>query len=391
VPKEVSLLTVHFSSEELSDRRQAVAAELANRGLDGLLMFRQESMYYLTGYDTFGYVFFQCLYMGADGETMTLLTRMPDLRQAKFTSVVQDVRVWLDREGANPAEDLKEILDEHGCRGKRLGIETDAYGLTGFNFKLVERAMDGFCELVEASDIVTHKRAIKSPAEIAYVREAARLADLAFERAVEKAGPGVFEGDVLAGLQGAIYEGGGDPPGNEVIIGSGPRALLVRYAAGMRHMDPVDQLNLEWAGVFRRYHAAMMRTLIVGEASDYQKRAFAVVREGMEAMTEALSPGRPIGEVDDAHRRVLDAAGFEQHRLAAVGYSQGTTFQPNWMDWPMLFSGNSVPAEPGNVFFLHCIVVDSDRGVAMSLGRTCLVTDDGREVLSKQPLDMVVV
>jgi Xaa-Pro dipeptidase len=391
VPKEVSLLTVHFSSEELSDRRQAVAAELANRGLDGLLMFRQESMYYLTGYDTFGYVFFQCLYMGADGETMTLLTRMPDLRQAKFTSVVQDVRVWLDREGANPAEDLKEILDEHGCRGKRLGIETDAYGLTGFNFKLVERAMDGFCELVEASDIVTHKRAIKSPAEIAYVREAARLADLAFERAVEKAGPGVFEGDVLAALQGAIYEGGGDPPGNEVIIGSGPRALLVRYAAGMRHMDPVDQLNLEWAGVFRRYHAAMMRTLIVGEASDYQKRAFAVVREGMEAMTEALSPGRPVGEVDDAHRRVLDAAGFEQHRLAAVGYSQGTTFQPNWMDWPMLFSGNSVPAEPGNVFFLHCIVVDSDRGVAMSLGRTCLVTDDGREVLSKQPLDMVVV
>jgi Xaa-Pro dipeptidase len=384
-------LTVHFSSEELSDRRQAVAAELAHRGLDGLLMFRQESMYYLTGYDTFGYVFFQCFYMGADGETMTLLTRLPDLRQAKFTSVVQDVRVWLDREGANPAEDLKEILDEHGCRGKRLGIETDAYGLTGFNFKLVERAMDGFCELVEASDIVTHKRAIKSPAEIAYVREAARLADLAFERAVEKAGPGVFEGDVLAALQGAIYEGGGDPPGNEVIIGSGPRALLVRYAAGMRHMDPVDQLNLEWAGVFRRYHAAMMRTLIVGEASDYQKRAFAVVREGMEAMTEALSPGRPIGEVDDAHRRVLDAAGFEQHRLAAVGYSQGTTFQPNWMDWPMLFSGNSVPAEPGNVFFLHCIVVDSDRGVAMSLGRTCLVTDDGREVLSKQPLDMVVV
>ena len=56
-------------------------------------------MYYLTGYDTFGYVFFQCLYMGADGETMTLLTRMPDLRQAKFTSVVKDIRVWLDREG----------------------------------------------------------------------------------------------------------------------------------------------------------------------------------------------------------------------------------------------------------------------------------------------------
>ncbi len=108
-------------------------------------------------------------------------------------------------------------------------------------------------------------------------------------------------------------------------------------------------------------------------------------------MTEALAPGRPIGEVDDAHRRVLDPAGFEEHRLAAVGYSMGTTFQPNWMDWPMLFSGNPVLAEPGNVFFLHCIVVDSDRGVAMSLGRTCLVTETGREVLSRQPLALTVV
>nr|WP_198004776.1 Xaa-Pro peptidase family protein [Rubrobacter xylanophilus] len=368
-----------------------MADELVNRNLDGLLMFRQESMYYLTGYDTFGYVFFQCLYMGADGETMTLLTRPPDLRQAKFTSVIKDIRVWYDAEEANPAEDLKSILDEHGCRGKRLGIETNAYGLTGFNLKLVEAALDGFCELVEASDIVTRKRAVKSPAEIEYVREAARLADVAFDRAVEKAGPGVFEGDVLAALQGAIYEGGGDPPGNEVIIGSGPRALMVRYCAGMRHMDPVDQLNLEWAGVYRRYHAAMMRTLIIGEASSYQRHVFSAVREGLEAMTEALTPGRPVGEVDDAHRRVLDAAGFKEHRLAACGYSMGTTFQPNWMDWPMLFSGNSILAQPGNVFFLHCIVLDSDRGVAMSLGHTCLVTKTGREVLSKRPLDMVVV
>jgi Xaa-Pro dipeptidase len=60
---------VHFSAEELKARRKAAAEELAGRGLDGLLIFRQESMYYLTGYDTFGYVFFQCLYMGADGET----------------------------------------------------------------------------------------------------------------------------------------------------------------------------------------------------------------------------------------------------------------------------------------------------------------------------------
>jgi Xaa-Pro dipeptidase len=384
-------MSLHFAAEELAARREAAAAELDRRGLDGLLMFRQESMYYLTGYDTFGYVFFQCLYMGADGETLTLLTRTPDVRQAEHTSVIPDIRVWYDAEGVNPAEDLRKILEERGCRGERLGIETDAYGLTGYNLRRVEAALDGFCTLVEASDLVTRLRAVKSEAEISYVREAARLADLGLDRAVGSAAPGAFEGDVLAALQGAIFEGGGDFPANEVIIGSGPRALLFRYAAGMRRMDPVDQLSLEWAGSYRHYHAAMMRTLCVGEASDYQRHLFSVVREALEEMTEALAPGRPVGEVDDAHRRVLDAAGLEKHRYAACGYSLGTTFSPNWMDWPMLFSGNSVPAEPGMVFFLHCVVADSERGVGMSLGRTCLVTDEGREVLSARPLELIVV
>jgi Xaa-Pro dipeptidase len=382
---------IHFSAEELAARREAVSEKLVGRGLDGLLVFRQESMYYLTGYDTFGYVFFQCLYLGADGETMTLLTRTPDVRQADHTSVISDIRVWYDVEDANPAMDLREILDEHGCRGKRLGIETDAYGLTGYNLKRVETTLDGFCELVEASDLVTALRAIKSPAEIAYVREAARLADLGFDRAVESAGPGAFEGDVLAALQGAIFEGGGDFPANEVIIGSGPRALLFRSAAGMRRMDAADQLSLEWAGSYRHYHAAMMRTLAVGEASGYQRHLFSAVREALEEMTGALAPGRPVGEVDDAHRRVLDAAGLREHRFAACGYSLGTTFSPNWMDWPMLFSGNTVLAEPGMVFFLHCIITDSESGIAMSLGHTCLVTGNGREVLSARPLEFIVV
>ena len=52
-------------------------------------------MCYLTGYDSFGYVFFQCLYLGADGK-MTLLTRAPDFLQAHFTSIVEDIRVWVD-------------------------------------------------------------------------------------------------------------------------------------------------------------------------------------------------------------------------------------------------------------------------------------------------------
>ena len=58
-------MPLHFAEEELLQRRQQSCAQLQQQGLDGLLVFRQESMFYLTGYDTFGYVFFQCLYLGA--------------------------------------------------------------------------------------------------------------------------------------------------------------------------------------------------------------------------------------------------------------------------------------------------------------------------------------
>src|SRR5215468_3976675 len=115
-------MAVHFSAAELAGRRQRAIALLQARGLDGLLMFRQESMYYLTGYDTFGYVFFQCVYLGADGRLM-LLTRAPDLLQAKHTSVVEDVRIWVDAPDAQPAVELREILRSLGCAGKKLGVE----------------------------------------------------------------------------------------------------------------------------------------------------------------------------------------------------------------------------------------------------------------------------
>src|SRR5262249_8991482 len=122
-------LMLHFTKQELAARRRAACREMARQGLDGLLIFRQESMYYLTGYDTSGYSMFQGMYLGADG-ALALCTRSADLRQARITSVVEDVRIWRDRQGATPAEELRDMLDRHGCRGKRLGVEYHAYGLT---------------------------------------------------------------------------------------------------------------------------------------------------------------------------------------------------------------------------------------------------------------------
>jgi Xaa-Pro dipeptidase len=382
-------MPIHFTTDELAGRRANACHEMAARGLDALLMFRQESMYYLTGYDTFGYVFFQTLVLTADGR-MVLLTRAPDVRQARFTSVVGDVRIWMDRAGAKPVTDLKSVLAELHLEGKRLGVEYDAYGLTAANGKKLEQGLRGFAMLVDASDLVSRLRLVKSAAEIAYVRKAAELADRAWEKAVELAAPGAFEGDILGAMHSEIFKHGGDDPANEFIIGSGPGALMCRYFTGRRHLAANDQLTLEFAGTWRHYHACLMRTLRVGMPPQRQLDLWAASQEALLACEAALRPGAPLGSVFDVHARTLDARGLSKYRLNACGYSLGSTFAPSWMDGPMLYEGNPVIATSGMVFFLHMIIFDDEAGLAATLGRTSLVTDQGAEPLSRAGLELVV-
>ena len=368
---------LHFAPSEFAARRCRVLAALSARGLDGILLFRQESMYYLTGYDTFGYVFFQCLYLHGDGR-MTLLTRAPDLRQAQLTSQIEDIRIWEDGTAA-PAELLRDIVREYG--GKHLGVEWESYGLTAANGRQLATAFAD-AVLEDASLLVSELRVLKSPAELKYVRRAAALADDALLAAKSLARAGAFEGDILAAMQGAVFRGGGDYSGNEFIIGSGERALLCRSFSGRRHLSANDQLTLEFAGVYRHYHAALMKTLLIGEESAHHQNMRAVCREAQLETAAALRPGAAAGDVFEAYARAVDAAGMAAHRLHATGYSLGATFAPSWMDWPMLYRGNATKISVGMVFFIHIILMDSDAGAAMCAGQTFLVSENGAEPLS---------
>src|SRR3954463_6218534 len=179
--------------------------------------------------------------------------------------------------------------------------------------------------------LVTKLRLIKSPAELAYVRRAAELADDALDEAHRLAKPGADEGEILAAMQGAVFKGGGDYPGNEFIIGSGPQALLVRYAAGRRKLDPEDQLTLEFAGVYRHYHACLMRTICIGSVPERQRDMHKEAAGAMQARSDrpkgptgamqpcidTIRPGVTFSDVFAAHARAMDGAGFASARLNA--------------------------------------------------------------------------
>lgn len=382
-------MALHFERTEFDARRDRLIIEMADRKLDAMLLFAQESMYWLTGYDTFGYCFFQCLVVKVDG-SMVLLTRSADLRQARQTSTIDTINLWTDRDGANPALDLRNLLNDLDLLGCQIGVEYDTHGLTAFNGRRLDEQLQTFGRIVDASAIIPRLRLFKSPAEIAKSTRAAELADDALDAALPLIGQGADEGKILAAMQGAIFEGGGDYPANEFIIGSGADALLCRYKAGRRKLNKNDQLTLEWAGAYHHYHAAMMRTVVLGKVSKRQQELFEASRDALVAVEEAMIPGKTFGDVFDAHSKVMEAHGLTRHRLNACGYSLGARFSPSWMDMPMFYAGNPEPIAPDMTLFAHMIIMDSDTETAMTLGRTYLTTDGPARSLSRHDLDLIV-
>lgn len=382
-------MALHFDASEYAVRLERLTATMAEQKLDAILLFAQESMYWLTGYDTFGYCFFQTLIVKADG-TMTLLTRSADLRQAKQTSNIGNIVIWVDRVNADPTMDLRNLLSEMDLLGARIGIEYDTHGMTGRVARLLDNQLTNFCEIVEASYLVSELRLVKSPAEIAHVERAAALADDALDAALPLIRAGGDEAAILAAMQGAILAGGGDYPANEFIIGSGPDALLCRYKAGRRTLLDKDQLTLEWAGVNAHYHAAMMRTIMIGEPSTRHRELYAACHETIREIEAVLRPGFTFGDVFDTHARIMDERGLARHRLNACGYSLGARFSPSWMEHQMFHTGNTQPILADMSLFVHMIIMDSERETAMTLGHTYLTTAEAPRALSRHPLELLV-
>jgi Xaa-Pro dipeptidase len=382
-------MALHFERSEFDARRDRLMIEIAEKKLDAVLLFAQESMYWLTGYDTFGFCFFQCLVVKADG-SMILLTRSADLRQARQTSIIENIVLWTDRDGANPAIDLRNLLNDLDLLGARIGVEYDTHGLTAYNGRRLDEQLQTFGQIADASGIINRLRLFKSPAEIAKAEKAANLADDALDAALPLIKQGGDEALILAAMQGAIFAGGGDYPANEFIIGSGADALLCRYKAGRRKLTKNDQLTLEWAGVFHHYHAAMMRTVLTGKVSKRHQELFDAARAALLAVEKAMTPGNTFGDVFDAHARTLEAHNLTKHRLNACGYSLGARFTPSWMDMPMFYQGNPEPIAPNMTLFAHMIIMDSETETAMTLGRTYLTTESQPKPLSRHDLDLIV-
>ena len=120
---------VHFSREEFAGRQSRARAAIAEAGFDGLLLFKIEDMYWLSGFDSDGFVIFNNMFIGVDGQ-LTHVARAADLANINYSSICDDVRITPDSAGTTRSNAVKEMLESHRMQGKRIGIQVDTMGLT---------------------------------------------------------------------------------------------------------------------------------------------------------------------------------------------------------------------------------------------------------------------
>ncbi|MDQ3498059.1 MAG: Xaa-Pro peptidase family protein [Actinomycetota bacterium] len=381
---------LHFTRDEYAERQEKTRKAMLDQGLDGMLLFKIEDMYWLCGLDTDGFSIFHAMFIGTNDE-LTHVSRGADLANVRYSSVCDEIRIWVDAEGNPKSKAIKDTLASHRMQGKTLGIQLDTMGLTPRLYEEIRAALDGWCELVDASDLIRTLRLGKSPQELEYHRRAGAIVDMMRDVAISDTRAGVDEGDVMGKIWGTAMANDGDPPAHRPPMGTGASALNMRYTTRRKPVGENDQMTFELGAGYRHYHAADMFVVLTGPTIDprHLKMHEACV-DALQAIQDALRPGNAVGDLYEAHRAAFASHGYEHAAGTACGYTMGATWPPTWMEQPQIFANNSVMLEANMTFFTHMILIDHDAGLTMSLGEQAIVTEGQPEIITHVPRTPVI-
>ena len=367
-----------FPIEEFQHRLARARQAMAPRGLDALLVHTPENIYYLSGYQTAGYYCYQCLLVPASGEPIHL-TRGTEETNAKALSWIERTTSYMDHE--DPVELTAATLKEQGFARARIGVEKISWFLTVAHFERLQELLPD-AAFVDGSGIVEACRVVKSEREVAYIRQAARLAEAGMEAGLGAIRAGATEDEVASEIQRETTLLGSEYPGLPVFVASGVRSSFAHATWSGRKIEAGDPVLLELSGCVKRYSAALMRCAVVGPPSAQLQRMSDVSREALEAMLLAIRPGRPLGEVWQVWADAMARGGFEGG-FKRTGYSIGINFPPDWGEGYILSFRRGEPRvlEPNMTFHIPSMV--KLFGVAdMAHSETVRVTGTGCELLT---------
>jgi Xaa-Pro dipeptidase len=364
-----------FPFEEYQRRLRELRERIAERRLDAVVISDPENIMYLTDYQTTGYSFFQALVVPLEDEPFMIT------RQLEESNI--HARTWIERTRPYPdtgdaIQMLVDALREFGLADRRIGYERNSYFFPAYQQDRIHTTLTG-AKLLDCFGIVEEGRVCKSPAEIAVMYRAAAATEAGMRAGIDAAVPGATENEIGAEISAAMFRAGGEPPAVMPYVTSGPRTMIGHATWEGRTVQPGDHIFLEVGGCYRRYHTAMMRTVLTGPQSDAMLHAQERMIYALDMVQDVFQPGMTVSDADNMIRNIISDNNVGAQLITRSGYSIGIAFPPSWDEGYIvsLKQGESTVLKEGMTF--HIIPwmwgVEGDKTVGIS--DTIYITDSG--------------
>ena len=379
-----------FSRQEYNSRVAKVRGLMAERGIDVLLVHYTPNFCYLYGYQSPLANWNTCLILPLEGEP---IAQVIDIEVANLLVHGWDTGSvytsdWTSQ--AEAPEQLVEILNSRGYSDKRIGIELRLPGFSGLTNQVLRDKLSD-AEFVDVSDLVMGLRAVKSPTELAHIREAARMTDIGMESALAAIKEGERDNDIAAAALGSLTKAGSEYLSVQPLVYVGSWTALTHVVAKRRTIKRGETAGIELTAAYHRYAAPLYRTGVIGPPSDLIKRLTDNGLTRLSLLFENAKPGRTGSEVAKAVEEGMKGKEPAGSAGRGVAYSVGIGFPPDWVDHATYITEKHHRVlEPGMVFHTPsgCRVLNQ---VGVWFSETMVITEDGCETLSKLPRELTIV
>lgn len=381
-----------FPREEYAARRHHAQRLMEQQQLDALLVSAAANLVYLTGYRTNLFVSGFRPFLAViprEGEPTLILPNL-ELGAGQETCPFDDIRAW----GGTPdcvAPDwltaVRDVIREKGLANGRIGIERGGgmrIGLGLDQFEQLQAALPT-AEWPNSAPLLWQLRKVKSPAEIACLREAQRITDAAYHAVLDFARAGMNERDLLRVLGMKMMEEGADTPGFQVIQSGPARYKMANPIAFSRSIQPGEMVILDIGAVYEGYWADITRGFFVGSVTERQREFYEAARAITEDTVTALKPGMTCAELDAVAERSTVDRGYQEYMLHRTGHAVGLEVH----ELPSIAPGDETVLEPGMVVTIEPGIYDFSIG-AFRMEDLVLVTDTGYEYLSHARRELTV-
>lgn len=366
-----------FPFEEYERRLRELRERIAERRMDAVVISDPENLMYLTDYQTTGYSFFQALVVPLEDEPFMITRKLEE------SNVIARTWVELTRPYPDTGDAIQMLVDalrEFGLDKKRIGYERNSYFFPAYHQDCIHTTLtDG--KLLDCFGIVEEGRICKSPMEIALMQNAARATEAGMKAGIEAVHAGVTENEIGAEISSAMFRAGGEPPAVMPYVTSGPRTMIGHATWEGRIVEPGEHVFLEVGGCYRRYHTAMMRTVVLGDLSPSMYKAQETMKMALDAVHKHVQPGMTVSDADNMIRNIITKNDIGGRLVTRSGYSIGIAFPPSWDEGYIvsLKQGESVVLKPGMTFHIIPWMWGVDGDKTCGISDTIHITDDGCE------------